>query len=102
MNVACVEQLRRFYESNRQELFSYSLVVTHNREAAEDAIHNAFQRLLRRGSVPDDLRPYVFRCVRNAAMDDHRQGKRREESIFALEPDNCQSPNLELRAELDR
>jgi RNA polymerase sigma-70 factor (ECF subfamily) len=99
MNVTCVEQLRRFYESNRQELFTYSLAVTRNREAAEDAIHNAFQRLLRRESLPDDLRPYVFRCVRNASIDDLRQTKRRETDLLVA-PDN-HAADTTLRIELD-
>ena len=88
MNEAFVERLRQCYEANRQELYTYSLTLTGDREAAEDAIHNAFQRLLRRGSAPADLRPYVFRCVRNAAMDHRRQLKRREDSIFTLTDDN--------------
>jgi len=99
MNAMCVERLRRFYESNRQELFIYSLAVTRNREAAEDAIHNAFQRLLRRGSLPDDLRPYVFRCVRNAAIDDLRRDKRRETDLFAAPDDHAVDSHL--RTELN-
>jgi RNA polymerase sigma-70 factor, ECF subfamily len=100
MNEAFAEQLRRCYESNRQELYTYSLTLTGNREAAEDAIHEAFQRLLQRGSAPTDLRPYVFRCVRNAAMDDRRQLKRREDSIFVLPDDKGHGPTPDLHAEL--
>jgi RNA polymerase sigma-70 factor (ECF subfamily) len=100
MHESFVEELRRFYESNRRELFTYSLALTRNREAAEDAIHNAFQRLLRRGSAPADLRPYVFRCVRNAAIDDLRQKKRREDGIIDLPNDTNQGMARGLGAEL--
>jgi RNA polymerase sigma-70 factor, ECF subfamily len=99
MNATSVEQLRRFYESNRQELFTYSLAITRNCEAAEDAIHNAFQRLLRRASLPDDLRPYVFRCVRNAAIDDLRRTKRRESDLFVAPDDRA--VDSDLRTELN-
>jgi RNA polymerase sigma-70 factor (ECF subfamily) len=92
MQESFVEQLRCFYEANRRELFTYSLALTRNREAAEDAIHNAFQRLLRRESAPTDLRPYVFRCVRNAAIDDLRQEKRREDGILDLPNDTDRGP----------
>jgi len=100
MNQTFAEQLRQFYENHRQELYTYSLALTRNREAAEDAIHTAFHRLLRRGSAPTDLRPYVFRCVRNAAMDDHRQDKRREDGIFVLPTDAHDGLSPELCAEL--
>lgn len=99
MNQTFVEQLRRFYESHRQELYTYSLALTRNREAAEDAIHNAFQGLLRRGSAPAELRPYVFRCVRNAAMDDLRRTTGRESELFVA-PDG-HAVDLNLRAELN-
>lgn len=33
--------------------------------------------------MAEDLRPYVFRAVRNAALDDRRSTKRRSDSIFA-------------------
>lgn len=102
MHESFVEELRRFYEANRQELYTYSLALTRNREAAEDAIHNAFQQLLRRGSTPTDLRPYVFRCVRNAAIDDLRRERRREDSIFELPSDTDPAPARELGAELQR
>jgi RNA polymerase sigma-70 factor (ECF subfamily) len=87
MNEFFVEQMRRVYEEHRQELFTYALALTRDRAAAEDAIHNAFARLLRRGTAPADLRPYVFRCVRNAAIDGQRQGRRHEDGIFALASD---------------
>lgn len=97
-----MEQMRRFYESHRQELFTYSLALTRDRAAAEDAIHNAFQRLLLRGSAPSELRPYVFRCVRNAAIDGLRQNLRREESIFELSATDDPSADTGLAEELDR
>lgn len=102
MQETFVEQLRGFYESNRRELYTYSLALTRNREAAEDAIHNAFQRLLRRGSAPTDLRPYIFRCVRNAAIDDLRRERRREDGIFGLPSTTEPAPVRELGAELHR
>jgi len=100
MNESFTEQMRRFYDGHRQELYTYSLALTRNHEAAEDAIHNAFQRLLKRGSAPDDLRPYVFRCVRNAAIDDLRERLRRDDSIFDLNGNNGNASDLTLYAEL--
>ena len=102
MQESFVEQLRGFYESHRQELYTYSLALTRNRESAEDAIHTAFQRLLHRGSAPTNLRPYVFRCVRNAAIDDLRRERRREDGIFDLPSNTDPALARQLGAELQR
>ena len=45
---------------------------------AEDAIHNAFARLFAADHQPRRLKPYVFRSVRNAAVDLVRASRRRE------------------------
>ena len=99
------ETLRAFYVENRQQLYTYAVSITRQREAAEDAIHSAFQNLLRRDEFPADLRPYVFRCVRNAAVDGLRRANIRGESIFADVPASDQAtpaaPASLLARELD-
>jgi len=83
MSKAVSETLRAFYAGHRQQLYTYAVSITRQREAAEDAIQRAFQQLLSRNALPTDLRPYVFRCVRNAALDGLRRDQTRQESIFA-------------------
>lgn len=85
MHNAFLEQIRRFYETHRQELFTYALALTGRRESAEDVVHTAFHNVLRRGSAPRELRPYVFRCIRNAAVDELRRAERQghQDSLFA-------------------
>ncbi len=76
MSLPLREILRAFYVGQRQQLYTYAVAITGDRGAAEDAIQAAFYRLLRRGeALPAHLRPYVFRCVRNAAMDGFRRDK---------------------------
>jgi RNA polymerase sigma-70 factor (ECF subfamily) len=82
MSSSVNQTLRGFYIENRQQLYTYAVSITHHREAAEDAIHQTFQQLLRRGDLPADLRPYIFRSVRNAALDTLRRAKTRGDSIF--------------------
>ena len=82
MNAAEIEALHVLYVGTRQELFTYALSITGNREAAEDAIHGVFERLLRRRGLPPNLRAYVFRSVRNAGYDAWRRTNSRAESIF--------------------
>ncbi len=86
-------QLESFYAENRQGLYSYALSITGSSADAEDAVHNAFGRLLDKGRLPNDLRPYVFRSVRNAAIDLIRERKRQSESVF-LTPDDGRDGEL--------
>lgn len=67
-----IDILRSQYELLRQELFTYALALTRSREAAEDVVQNVFRNVLKRARLPQDLRPYLFRAIRNAAMDEHR------------------------------
>jgi RNA polymerase sigma-70 factor (ECF subfamily) len=83
-----LKKLRQAYEENRQALFSYALALTGNQAAAEDSIHTAFARLLARGSCPRELRPYLFRCVRNAAIDEGRAAAMRAERDSLVAPPN--------------
>jgi RNA polymerase sigma-70 factor (ECF subfamily) len=64
-----VERLRHLYESSRAELYMYALSITKHAQRAEDAVHTAFHSVLRTRRPPRELRPYVFRAVRNAAID---------------------------------
>lgn len=82
MKAECVRQVRRFYEAHRQSLYSYALALTSSREAAEDAVHTAFCGLLERGEAPLELRPYMFRCVRNAAVDGLRERRAVEADLL--------------------
>ena len=84
MNTEYIDRVRRFYEEYRQELFTYAVAVCASRAAAEDALHEAFYRILQRPRTPENFRAYVFRAVRNAAIDEirHRNRETPSESIF--------------------
>lgn len=100
MESTFADQLRDFYESHRRELYAYAVTLTRERAAAEDAIHTAFERLLRRGCLPGELRPYVFRSVRNAAVDELRRGRRHSgDGAFAGEPEAA-APSVTSGGEL--
>jgi RNA polymerase sigma-70 factor (ECF subfamily) len=72
MGVDFHSQVRSFYEANRQALFTYAVSLAGDRSVAEDAVQAAILGLLRRGRLPADPRPYVFRSVRNAIVDGFR------------------------------
>lgn len=61
--------LEKLFRTNNLELFISALAVTGCPERAEDAVQEAFYRLFRLQDRPRHLKAYVFRCVRNAALD---------------------------------
>lgn len=68
--------LARLYDEFGPQLYGCALAVTGRGELAEDAVHDAFGRVLRTGNAPADLKAYVFRSVRNAAVDIMRRRSR--------------------------
>ena len=82
------DALERIYREYRQQLFTCALAVTRCPERAEDAIHDAFCRLFRLDRRPRNLKVYVFRAVRNAAIDQLRRNPlpEHEQSEFIFAP----------------
>lgn len=86
-----VETLRAFYVSHRQALYTYAVALCRHRESAEDALQAVFQRLLGRRSLPADLRPFVFKSLRFALIDQSRRSATVQDSIFELQADAGQA-----------
>jgi RNA polymerase sigma-70 factor (ECF subfamily) len=80
--------LDQFYREHRQQLFTCALAVTRCAHGAEDAIQEAFCRMFRLGVEPRNLKAYVFRAVRNAALDQLRRNARPGEALadFIFDP----------------
>jgi RNA polymerase sigma factor (sigma-70 family) len=63
-------ELERIYERHRQGLYTLALAITRDAGMADDAVQEAFFRLLRAKVEPrGDITGYVFAAVRNAAVD---------------------------------
>jgi RNA polymerase sigma-70 factor, ECF subfamily len=75
------DELENLYCKCRQQLFTCALVITRSATRAEDAVHDAFYQLLRGDPRPSDLKSYVFRAVRNAALNQVRRSKGRAEAL---------------------
>lgn len=76
--------LEAVYREHRQGLYSLAVTVTASHQLAEDAVHNAFERLIRKRIPKDNLVPYVYRAVRNAAIDLRRKGKAQDRLCVTL------------------
>ena len=96
-----INRLQRFYECHRQALFTYALSLTGQSVEAEDLLHNVFAKLLEKGKLPLELRPYVFRMVRNGFIDAARKQKVQQEPLFDFDLVPADSPSRDLWLELE-
>ncbi len=72
------KELEHLYDEYRQQLFISAYVITKCADKAEDAIHKAFCKLLMLKSLPANLKSYMFKSVRNSAIDIQRGDMRFE------------------------
>jgi RNA polymerase sigma-70 factor (ECF subfamily) len=63
------QELSELYDQASNQLFYCALAVTSSADLAEDAVHDAFIRAFRLREKPKNLKAYMFRSVRNAAVD---------------------------------
>jgi len=69
-------EMERIYDEYAPALYTCALAVTRCAGLAEDAMHDAFCRGFRLAEVPHNLKAYMFRSVRNAAIDQVRKRNR--------------------------
>jgi len=69
-------EMEKIYDQYGSRLYICALSVTRRPELAEDAIHEAFCRGFRLTEVPRNLKAYMFRSVRNAAIDQLRRRRK--------------------------
>ena len=86
-------ELEQIYGEYRQQLFTCAVAITRCPDRAEDAVQEAFYRLYRLNVSPQNLKAYVFRTVRNAALDQARKETAlpslNPQFVFDPQPDPC-------------
>jgi RNA polymerase sigma-70 factor (ECF subfamily) len=103
--MSLAERLEAVYRQERQRLFACALAVLGEAEAAEDAVHAAFERLLARDVEPENLLSYVFQTVRNCARDIGRRNataKRLARRSSSAEPYSCNPSAALEQAEAEK
>ncbi|MDG1873039.1 MAG: sigma-70 family RNA polymerase sigma factor [Mariniblastus sp.] len=85
------DELEKLYRDHREGLYAYSLSLTRSELIAEDALQNGFLRLVHSQAAWDRLNAhngnrvaYLFKSVRNAAIDLGRSVKRQNSLSQAL------------------
>jgi RNA polymerase sigma-70 factor (ECF subfamily) len=68
----------RWYDEQGRALLAYASALLRDPSAAEDVLHQVFLNLLRgRAAIDGDPKGYLFRAVRNTALN-HMRGQSRE------------------------
>ncbi|MGH2906285.1 MAG: RNA polymerase sigma factor [Solirubrobacterales bacterium] len=84
------------YRDSRDDLYAYLAFLLSDRSLAEEVTAQAFERAFRRRASFDplrgDLRAWLFRIARNAAIDELRRGKHTSSLAF---------DEVELQASVD-
>jgi RNA polymerase sigma-70 factor (ECF subfamily) len=68
--------LRQVFDAEESPLLRYAYGLTGQRESAEDIVQDAFLRLHSHWLEVENPRPWLFRCVRNLALNHLRDNKR--------------------------
>jgi RNA polymerase sigma-70 factor (ECF subfamily) len=80
------EALRRIYEKYRDDLLILAIVLSHDVDLAEDAVHDvfvAFARNVRSFKLTGSLKAYLAKCVANRVRDLMRTRRSRARAISA-------------------
>jgi RNA polymerase sigma-70 factor (ECF subfamily) len=63
-----IKKLAKIFKTHQHQLYVYAISITKNREAAEDAVHDALLAVSQTNSDITDLNAYLFSAVRNKAL----------------------------------
>jgi RNA polymerase sigma factor (sigma-70 family) len=72
--------LRQIFEIEESALLRYALGLTGVRETAEDLVQDAFLKLQQHWDEVRQPRPWLYRCLKNLALN-HLRHRRRETSL---------------------
>lgn len=96
-------EIRKLYEHHRRGLFAYACSFVSSFATAEDILHHVFERLLRSEvEIAGSPIPYLYRAVRNAALNQIRD-RSREVSLddgWLDSPSGMEQTGLELQSAL--
>lgn len=96
-------ELENLYDGYNQQLYLCALAVTGCRDRAEDAVHEAFSRLLKLERKPQNTKAYAFQSVRNAAIDFQRRNGKTSSLVEDCFADPKENPrNIAAQRQMQR
>jgi RNA polymerase sigma-70 factor (ECF subfamily) len=69
-------EVQDLYQRHGPALLAYATGLLGSRASAEDVLHQVFLSLLSKAEQPAEARPYLFKAVRNRALNSRRSGAR--------------------------
>jgi RNA polymerase sigma-70 factor (ECF subfamily) len=69
-------EVQELYQRHGPALLAYATGLLGSRASAEDALHQVFLSLLSKSEQPVEARPYLFKAVRNRALNSRRSRER--------------------------
>lgn len=100
------EDVQDLYREHGPALLAYAAALLGDRSAAEDVLQQVFLKLLRgHAKLPEDPRPYLFRAVRNTALNLHRVRARNaplDEQRWLIHPAEAVEAGLALETALQQ
>ena len=73
-----VSEIEVLYRQHGAALLLFAMAITGERSRAQDMVHQVFLKLIENGNLrrAEDKKAYLFACVRNAALNEHKLGDR--------------------------
>ena len=99
-------EVERLYRRHGAALLLFAVAMTGDHGRAQDAVHQVFLKLLEGGTQNQvaDIKAYLFRCVRNAVLNETKVFERsmplEDDSAWFNPPERDYSAELNLRREL--
>lgn len=93
------EDVQDLYREHGPALLAYGTNMLGDRAAAEDVLHQVFLKLLAMDRLPAEPRPYLFKAVRNRALNAMRSGARLsslEAQEWLVKPQGMVEAGLEI------
>src|SRR4029077_3261919 len=97
------QEVQNLYQRHGPALLAYATSLLPDRGMAEDALNQVFLRLLGKSELTDEARPYLFRAVRNRALNSRRNAVRLtslDDQQWLVKPQGMMEAGLEVERAL--
>jgi RNA polymerase sigma-70 factor, ECF subfamily len=96
-------EVQELYQWHGPALLAYATGLLGSRASAEDVLHQVFLSLLSRTESPAEARPYLFKAVRNRALNSRRNGQRMvalDQQQWLVKPEGMMEAGIEVERAL--
>lgn len=97
------QEVQDLYQRHGPALLAYATSLLPDRGMAEDVLHQVFLGLLGKSELPEEARPYLFRAMRNRALNARRNSTRvtpLDDRQWLVKPQGMMEAGLEVERAL--